>query len=404
MKRLLIASLAALAVAGCNSEIDGSEMIVRNGLIYKYGDKDPFTGVVLNSPMPIVPGIEALCNYSVEEGLHSGKSACLYNSKPVYEVEHLAGKKDGVETVYDVKTGYKKVVRHWKDNLQDGLEENFADGILVSKKEYKAGRQDGDSTSWSLDGKTITSEVLWRDGIPYTGFIDDGYQRTTLLEGKKHGLQIKYGYKGEGGQGKYSEFEEIYNHGQLDGVQKYFVYVRATDAVLQKSEAIYENGRGVSGWHKIISTKDGTVLSEFNLVAQLESEKSSGLSYYPVGMAPDGLIKTFYYDTNLPIGEELWVDGRKVKETQLYEKWSGGYETKYYINYPSGDIYHEEREEVTQEQYDSYVSGSVKTGVDVGSTAENAVSSEHCVEGWIKAYREDVGEDAMIVAEQLSEW
>lgn len=76
MKRLIGITLVALAITGCKSEIDNAETVIRNGLIYKYGETDPFTGLVLNTPAGI-PGISALCNSQVEKGRYSGKSECF---------------------------------------------------------------------------------------------------------------------------------------------------------------------------------------------------------------------------------------------------------------------------------------------------------------------------------------
>lgn len=92
MKRLIGIILVALAITGCKSEIDNAETVIRNGLIYKYGEPDPFTGLVLNTPAG-VPGISALCNSQVEKGRYSGKSECFYNSQKVYEVEYLKASK-----------------------------------------------------------------------------------------------------------------------------------------------------------------------------------------------------------------------------------------------------------------------------------------------------------------------
>ena len=39
-----------------------------------------------------------------------------------------------------------------------------------------------------------------------------------------------------------------------------------------------------------------------------------------------------------------------------------------------------------------------------GGTASASTDPEQCLNAWIKAFRDDVGEDAMIVGEQLNEW
>ncbi|HCL3894626.1 TPA: hypothetical protein N2B36_006260, partial [Pseudomonas aeruginosa] len=61
MKKSIIAFLIATAITGCRSEIDYAETETRNGLIYKYGDTDPFSGLVVNIPIGL-PGISAQCN------------------------------------------------------------------------------------------------------------------------------------------------------------------------------------------------------------------------------------------------------------------------------------------------------------------------------------------------------
>lgn len=52
-----------------------------------------------------------------------------------------------------------------------------------------------------------------------------------------------------------------------------------------------------------------------------------------------------------------------------------------------------------------YLGGATQYQADLnGGSAGANVDPEQCLNAWIEAFREDVGEDAMIVGEQLSEW
>ena len=92
---------------------------------------------------------------------------------------------------------------------------------------------------------------------------------------------------------------------------------------------------------------------------------------------PDGLIKKYNALLDTTTGEELWVNGVKVDHPpQLQES------QEYSINI--------RKEETPREEY--------------LADSTQAFSSEGCLDAWITAYRKEIGDEAMIVSEQINEW
>lgn len=353
MRNLLAVALAAVVLTGCSAEIDNAEVVTRNGLIYKYADTDPFSGKVLNMPIGL-PGLTALCNSEVEKGRFSGKSECSFNGKKVYEVEYLAGKKNGTEAVFDAKSGARVSVKNWKDGRQDGVTEAFENGVLVHQQSFKNGQPDAQETRWTADGSKVITELTWSNGKKLSGYETDSNETSNYANGQLHGAQIKYGYL-IGSLKQYVAAELNYNDGKLDGVQKQYKNILHTNIVQQESEINYENGTAVSGWFRQFSTPDGKVLQEIKLVRTEEAEDEDFYSGYPGNLVPDGVIQSYNPQTGQLEGEERWVNG--VRETQS----------------------------------------------SVLSTVA-AVSAETCQDAWMTAYRAEVGEEAMITHDQIGEW
>lgn len=381
MKRLIGITLVALAITGCRSEIDNAETVIRNGLIYKYGETDPFTGLVLNTPAGI-PGISALCNSQVEKGRYSGKSECFYNSQKVYEVEFSEGSKDGTETVFDAETGKTKSVKNWKSNRLHGTSEEYLNGTLIIRKEYKDGLQDGDEAGWSEDGQTKLTDITWSNGKELNGFktqFNTSYNypsgKYNYLNGQLHGQQLTYSITNSGKQ--YTHIENNFQNGKQDGIFKRYISIPNTDTIQQDLEILYKNGDTVSGWFRQHSKVDGRLIQEIKLIRAPNDEGKGFYDDYPGTLVPDGLIKKYNALLDTTTGEELWVNGVKVdRAVQTQESQEAST--------------HIREEETPREEY--------------LADSTQAFSSEGCLDAWISAYRKEIGDEAVIVSEQIDEW
>lgn len=397
MKKLIILLLAATALVGCKTEIDDAEVVVRNGLIYKYGEKDPFSGVVLNIPSD-QRGIDGLCNVQIEKGRLNGKKECFQADQKIYEVEFLAGNKDGKEIIFDANSGKEISIRTWKDNLLNGLSQEYIAGIMTSQKEYKNGKLDGKELRWSDDGKTILTELIWSNNTKQTGFETTPQGEYKYLNGQLHGEQITYSKTNSGKQ--YIYLVKNYTNGKLDGTFKEYTTLRNTDTPQQKLEILYKNNDPVSGWFNLYKV-DGSLIQKINLVRAPNDEGKGFYDDYPGTLVPDGLVKKYDKYLDSFKGEEFWIDGVKVKQYfQHYENEEPDFQIQDINNQFTG------YSSVSRDQYLAYKTAQTFSPANNQLTASNtqAPSAENCLDAWISAFREEMGEDAMIVGEQLDEW
>ncbi|HCL78144.1 toxin-antitoxin system YwqK family antitoxin [Stutzerimonas nitrititolerans] len=370
MKRAIALLLTVTVLAGCKAEIDHAETVTRNGLIYKYGDTDPFSGLVLNIPAGL-PGVSALCNSLIEKGRQNGKSECFYNEQKVYEVEYLAGRKNGEERVLDSKTGEKVSIKSWKNGYQDGLEERYWKGNIVHKVEYKNGKRDGEEIRWSDDGTTILAKLTWLAGNKQDGFEEDYNGKSSYLNGKLHGVQVKY-------------IRPI-------GTKKKYI----------SSEVKYDNGTAISGWFRDINRIDGTLTQEFKLVQSARAGDESFWSKYPGKLVPEGLVFNYDSQTGKLIGEEFWSNGVQIKHTSIY-----GVHDDEELSYNILDTAapYERYKKVSKAEYMAYGTSTATTPSSINADPSSVATKDNCLDAWIAAYRKEVGDEAMIVSGQIDEW
>lgn len=397
MKKTIILLLAATALAGCKTEIDNAEVVVRNGLIYKYGEKDPFSGVVLNTPAG-QRGINGLCNVHIVKGRLDGKKECFQADQKIYEAEFSTGNKNGIEIIFDATTGKETSIKNWKNDRLNGLTEEFIDGTMISQKEYKDGKLDGKEFRWSDDGQTILTELTWKNNNRQTGFETTPQGKNNYLDGKLHGRQISYSKTNNGNQ--YIYIDSNYSHGKFDGIFKEYSNKGGTDTIQQKLEILYKNSDPVSGWFRAYKS-DGSLIQEIKLVRAPNDDGKGVYDDYPGTLVPDGLIKKYdkYFDSFN--GEEFWVDGVKVKQYfQHNESDEPDFQIKDTNNQFTG------YSSVSRDQYLAYKTEQTFSPDNNQVKASNTQtpSTENCVTSWISAFRAEMGEDAMIVGEQLDEW
>ncbi len=323
MRNLLAVALAAVFLTGCSAEIDNAQVVTKNGLMYKSGDSDPFTGRIVNLPIGL-PGLTALCNTQVEKGRYDGKSECFYDSKKVYEVEYAAGSKNGTETVFDAKSGTTISVKNWKNGRQDGVAEEYQNGVLTHQQTFKEGKPDAQETRWNADGSKVITQLVWSNGTKFSGFETDSNGKHNYANGQLHGPQIKFDYFA-GSLKNFVGAEENYKDGKLDGVQKKYKNILHTDIVLQASELIYENGVAVSGWVRKFDPLDGALLQEVQLVRTPQAEDEDFESDYPGNLVPvvattsnESCEDAWMNAYRAEVGEDALINSEQIGE---WESW-----------------------------------------------------------------------------------
>ncbi|MCY1295448.1 hypothetical protein D9M70_447900 [compost metagenome] len=314
----------------------------------------------------------------------------------MYEVEYLAGNKDGAEQVFDAKTGDKISVKNWKNGRQDGIAEEYQNGVLTHQQEFKDGKPDGKETRWSEDGKTVRTKLTWRTGNKQEGFLEDSEGKYNYLNGQLHGTQLKYGYI-VGNLKRYTSAEKNYDDGKLDGVQKKFVNTLHTDIVQQGSEVIYDKGIAISGWMRKLDPTNGSLIQEIKLVRPAKTEDENFRSEYPGNLVPDGVVTQRGDDSS---SEEVWTNGRKIKY-RYANPYTYGDDVFYILDIGSG---YETYKEVSKAEYVAYGASSSRGSSLMKSQPDSIANSESCIDSWITAYRNETGEDALVNREQLDEW
>jgi len=391
MRKIIAVSLLGILISGCKSEIDHAETRERNGLTYKYGDTDPFSGVVKNTPMGL-PGLTALCNIAMNKGRPDGNSECFYQGTKVYEVEFKSGKIDGSELIFDYKTGKLKQEKNWKEGRQDGIEEKYLDGVLISHTEYKDAKKDGKNTSWTNNGKEIISDLTWKDGKEHDGFVTTMEGRFSYLDGQLNGKQVRYGYYIN--QARYTKGEENYKNGRLDGVQRYFLNPLHTEIVKPESEIIYDNGVAISGWFREYGSQNYELLQEYKLVQSPKRNSDDFRSKYPGNLVPDGLVKeSSGYGSE---SEALWANGIIIKKADFRTP------STFFVIAEINP--HEKYRQVTKSEYASFGPSSLLNLSESSKEDSPLLESENCVNERIADFHEELGEDAMISRDQLGEW
>lgn len=310
LKKLTCLLISAAILTGCSSEIDFAEVQIRNNLVYKYGDTDPFTGRVVNQPTGL-PGLTlANCNSEFIKGRLDGSFVCQSSGNKVYEANYNDGKKDGIESSWDPKTKKELSATNWKDGLKDGVEKVYREGVLISEVSFKEGKPDGSDKKWSLDGKTLTTDLQWASGKK-TGIenIDEG--KFHFNDGELDGDITKYDYYAAGA-GKYVKNEEHYSNGKLDGTQKAYRNILHTKIVVPESEIFYEQGIAISGWLKEYNLVDGKLIQNIPLVQSPNRSTENFNTDYPGNLVPDGKVNKIGSSGEI-IGEATWQNGIKIR-------------------------------------------------------------------------------------------
>jgi len=137
MIRLPFLALTLSLLAACSEqEITRAEVRDINGLAYKFGETDPFTGIVKGNR--VVSGILAPyfnCDSHYSEGKLDGLTTCFGKTgAKEFEVSFAAGKRQGTEKGW-YPSGEVAYEINWQADLKHGVQRSYDEktGKLVSE-------------------------------------------------------------------------------------------------------------------------------------------------------------------------------------------------------------------------------------------------------------------------------
>lgn len=194
---IVVASL----LAGCGQEeVDFRQIQDINGLAYKLGENEPFTGVIKNYPINAL-GVYTVgsCSVELDVGLPDGTTTCMSNDGiKVAESRFSAGRKDGPEKRWNAQSQNLTHELNWVAGYQEGAQREYYPGTGLQKAEIEMvkGKVEGIEKRWAEDGETVTTDLVWRNGKK-TGMSSNIESITNYLDGEPHGEQ-KYFSRNQG--------------------------------------------------------------------------------------------------------------------------------------------------------------------------------------------------------------
>jgi len=216
---------------------DGSQARCRGTYTYTYNDKPRTVDVAYN--LAYLEDKKSTEVRVVVNEVQAGLMGMVMTERPI---------KNGEEKVYDTYNGNLIAVRHWKKNVEDGVQESFDRQTKTLVHQYTAvsGRKDGAEKVWLADG-TLMTDLIWKDGKA-TGVLvttvgsdqmmlvrTSSYVITQLKDGQKQGQRKTFGV---GQNADYLMKVEAFKDDQLDGPT---VRLDANGAVL--SQVVYRQGQ-----------------------------------------------------------------------------------------------------------------------------------------------------------------
>lgn len=204
---LYILFIIFLTISCSKPEIDISQTVARDGLLFKVSEKRPFSGYVIES---FESGQNHIKTQYMDGVVHGTRLAWFPNGQKREESDFQEGKMIGEPIFWDesgntiifenvklsdIEKRGDLVFKKGADNTFSGL----ATGILgddsykfTGKISYFNGKLDGKSVEWYANGQ-IFREMSYLNGIAngkWTGWTEDGniFYKLTYLNGKLNGL------------------------------------------------------------------------------------------------------------------------------------------------------------------------------------------------------------------------
>jgi antitoxin component YwqK of YwqJK toxin-antitoxin module len=146
-------SFVVLVLYGCNNYYSTQNIYIKNGLIFKQGELNPFTGRVLDTLE------NKIVEYDVVGGLKNGEF-CVSDLKGIFTVSGaIENNKNVGSWSYFYESGQLESRGNFKYDLPHGKWQWFyKDGSIKSEGYYINGNQEGEWKSFSEHGllKSIT--------------------------------------------------------------------------------------------------------------------------------------------------------------------------------------------------------------------------------------------------------
>ncbi|KQZ77891.1 hypothetical protein ASD55_17765 [Rhodanobacter sp. Root561] len=218
-KNLILLGVCALLLAACGKEVvDSRQIDVSDGLAYKHGLTDPYTGIASFKGFGAMPdaiktywlrnekfrveewvkvtmSAQVDCDVSYAKGLMSGPVKCTNQSGDTLLTAAIANERfDGPSTIHNPLTGKLFAELNWKAGSPDGKQVYYGkDGkTVVDEFNIAGGQKDGREVVRTEAGD-VYADGVWAQGHPSSGTIsEDGGSLFTFSDGKKNGPATIY--------------------------------------------------------------------------------------------------------------------------------------------------------------------------------------------------------------------
>lgn len=155
---LFLLCVAAVVLSSCKKKPNGSKLVTKNGLIYKEGSTEPYTG------KEKVKVSDRIMEYEVVNGKKEGEFRIYYlDGKPQIVGQMVNNKNEGLWKYY-----YDSAQLESEGNFKNDMPEGewnwyFIDGKLRETGSYTSGLREGKWLSYNETGAVI-SEKYFADG------------------------------------------------------------------------------------------------------------------------------------------------------------------------------------------------------------------------------------------------
>lgn len=254
MLRKILLIISCFSILGCEETIDARQLEIDNGLFYKKGESDPFTGLVENFSASYRNGVRfskitpkniGSCRAQFKKGKLHGDFECFSdNDERVSIIKLENGKKEGQEAVWDSATGnllyeveFNNNAKHGKEITYDSTGENviekaiFSNGNVVSQK------------SWNSEGELTSNIIKSEKGL--TGFNVNNAGNVNYYNSEK-GIVVRIQFMFKDGYNKPEWSSKNRYFGNMEGAYVKIVNVESQKGYTKSYDYYDENGKLLS--------------------------------------------------------------------------------------------------------------------------------------------------------------